>query len=147
MDFKALTAADEMWDRVKDYAENCSWRAGKSLAHNMENNRFLDWERVIAAMEDETVCGFCTVTGTDCIPDVPYTPYIGYLFVGERHRGCRLGEKLIRYAMEYLKSVGFDRAYLVSDHVGLYEKYGFCVVDRKISPWGTEEKIYLQEIR
>ena len=47
--------------------------------------------------------------------------------------------------MDYLKSVGFDKVYLVSDHVNLYEKYGFRVIDRKIAPWGSEEKIYMQE--
>ena len=145
MNIKTITALDEMWENVKAYAENCSWRAGKSLANNMNSNAFSDWERVIIAVDKEDICGFCTVTKTDCIPDVDYTPYIGYLFVDEAYRGNRLSEKLIQYAMNYLKSVGFDKVYLVSDHVNLYEKYGFRVIDRKIAPWGTEEKIYMRE--
>ena len=48
--------------------------------------------------------------------------------------------------MKYLKSIGFDKVYLVSDHENLYEKYGFKVIDRKMSPWGSEEKIYIQEL-
>ena len=31
-------------------------------------------------------------------------------------------------------------------HKNLYEKYGFHVIDRKIAPWGSEEKIYMQEL-
>ena len=146
MNIKPITVSDEMWDAVKEYAEKCSWRAGKSLAYNMDNNRFLDWERVIVAFNNEGICGFCTVTKTDCIPDVAYSPYIGYIFVGEECRGQRLSEKLIQYAMRYLKSCGFDKVYLISDHVNLYEKYGFHVIDRKIAPWGSEEKIYMQEL-
>ena len=46
--------------------------------------------------------------------------------------------------MDYLKNAGFDKAYLVSDHENLFEKYGFVVIDRKIAPWGSEEKIYMQ---
>lgn len=41
----------------------------------------------------------------------------------------------------YLKTVGFDKVHIVSDHENLYERYGFHVIERKIAPWGSEEKI------
>lgn len=146
MIIKAITASDEMWNKVKSYAYNCSWKAGKSLAKAMMNNDFKDWERVIVAFDNKEICGYCTVAKTDCIPNLIYTPYIGYLFVDEECRGNRLSQKLIVYSMKYLKSIGFDKVYLVSDHENLYEKYGFKVIDRKMSPWGSEEKIYIQEL-
>ena len=68
------------------------------------------------------------------------------MFVGEEYRGNRLSQKLIQYAMDYLKTVGFDKVHIVSDHENLYEKYGFHVIDRKIAPWGSEEKIYMQKL-
>ena len=145
MIIKAITASDEMWNKVKSYAYNCSWKAGKSLAKAMMNNDFKDWERVIVAFDNNEICGYCTVAKTDCIPNLIYTPYIGYLFVDEECRGNRLSQKLIVYSMKYLKSIGFDKVYLVSDHENLYEKYGFKVIDRKMSPWGSEEKIYMQK--
>ena len=146
MDFRAITAADERWDAVKAYAEKCSWRAGKALAARMDDGGFADWERVIVALDRETICGFCTVSQTDCLPNAAYTPYISFLFVDEAYRGQRLSEQMIRYAEAYLHSVGFCEVYLVSDHVNLYEKYGFQVVDRQMAPWGEEEKIYHQTI-
>lgn len=146
MIIKAITASDKMWDEVKNYAYNSSWKAGKSLAMAMMNKDFKDWERVIVAFNNDEICGYCTVAKTDCIPNLNYTPYIGYLFVDEECRGNRLSQKLIIYSMTYLKSVGFDRVFLVSDHENLYEKYGFKVIDRKMSPWGSEEKIYIQKL-
>ena len=146
MNIKTIVVTDEMWERVKRYAENCSWKAGKSLANNMANNKFEEWERVIVAYDDKNICGYCTVAKTDCIPNVTYTPYIGFLFVGEEYRGQRLSQKLIEYSMNYLRSVGFDKVYIVSDHINLYEKYGFEVIDRKTAPWGSEEKIYMQKL-
>jgi len=146
MDIRPITASYEMWSAVMDFAGKCSWRAGKALAHSMESNIFSDWERVIAAMDNGRPCGFCTVTKTDCIPDAGYTPYIGFIFVDEEYRGNRLSAQMIECAESYLESVGFDRVYLVSDHVGLYEKYGFEVIDRKMAPWGSEEKIYMRKI-
>lgn len=146
MNFKTITSSDEMWSRVRNYAESCSWKAGKSLANDMDNNVFKEWERVIVAFDNEKICGYCTVAKTDCIPNVCYTPYIGYMFVGEEYRGNRLSQKLIQYAMDYLKTIGFDKVHIVSDHENLYEKYGFHIIDRKIAPWGSEEKIYVQKL-
>lgn len=146
MDFQLLTPSDKLWRKVSGYAGNCSWNAGKSLAEAMNKKLFTEWERVVVALADQEICGYCTVAKTDCIPDVPYTPYIGYLFVGEAYRGHRLSQKLMQFAMDYLKSLGFDRVYLVSDHDGLYEKYGFTIIDRKTAPWGSVEKIYWQRL-
>ena len=146
MNYKTITPSDELRCKVRNYAEGCSWRAGKALAKAMDNNTFQEWERVIVALDNEKICGYCTVAKKDCIPNVSYTPYISFVFVDEAYRGNRLSQKLICYAMDYLKRVGFNRVYLVSDHENLYEKYGFRVVDRKIAPWGAEEKIYMQEL-
>ena len=142
LDVKKLTAADAEWNVLADYAENCSWGAGKTLAEEMRQNHFTGWERVILAEDQGRIAGYCTVSGTDCIPDVPYTPYIGMLFVGEEYRGKRLSQRMIDDASEYLKELGFSEVYLVSDHENLYEKYGFQVIDEKMAPWGRMQKIY-----
>ena len=145
MEFKPITSSDELWCKVRNYAKDCSWKAGKALANSMDKEVFKDWERVIVAFDNEKICGYCTVAKKDCILDVSYTPYIGFLFVGEEYRGNRLSQNLIQYAINYLKTVGFDEVYIVSDHENLYEKYGFYAIDRKIAPWGSEEKIYMQK--
>ena len=146
MEWIALTPADEGWNPAREYAQNCSWRAGQALAEAMDRKAFTGWERVIIVLDGERICGFCTVSATDCIPDLTYTPYIGYVFVDEAYRGRRLSQQLIRYAMNYLRQQGFEEVYLISDHENLYEKYGFCVVDRQLAPWGSEEKIYRQTL-
>ena len=146
MIFRTITSSDELWRKVRNYAESCSWRAGKTLASAMDNNEFSGWERVIVAVDNENICGYCTVSKTDCILDVDYTPYIGFIFVGEEYRGNRLSQQLIEHAVDYIKNVGYHRVYIVSDHESLYEKYGFRVIDRKIAPWESEEKIYMREL-
>ena len=145
MNFEPITPSNKLWRRIRDYAERCSWNAGKTLANAMDNNSFRDWERVVVAIDNGKICGYCTVSKTDCILNVDYTPYIGFIFVDEAYRGNRLSQKLILFAIEYLKSIGYHKVYIVSDHENLYEKYGFHVIDRKIAPWGSEEKIYLHE--
>ncbi|MDD6142528.1 MAG: GNAT family N-acetyltransferase [bacterium] len=146
MHFRLITETDEIWEDVRAYAQACSWRAGASLAASMAAHTLADWERVAVALDGARICAFCTAAKTDCIPDLPYTPYVGYVFVDEAYRGNRLSERLIQFCADYLKSVGFQELYLISDHVGLYEKYGFSVIDRQMAPWGSEEKIYRKAI-
>lgn len=146
MEFVMLDPSDALWEAVARFAGACSWRAGKALSREMSEHAFSDWERVLVALDGAEIAGYCTARKTDCIPDVPYTPYIGYVFVDEKHRGHRLSQKLILHAKDYLKTLGFSRAYLVSDHENLYEKYGFSVIDRKQAPWGEVEKIYMCEL-
>lgn len=146
MEIEVLTKESGKWRAVAEYAQCCPWRAGKELAEKMLRGGFTGWERVIAAMEGDRIAGYCAVTKTDCIPGLAYTPYIGFVFVDESCRGIRLSQKMIICAMGYLESLGFAEVYLISDHVGLYEKYGFTGVDRQIAPWGREETIYRQKL-
>ena len=147
MEIKIMTERHELWDAVRAYAAECGWSSGKILAEDMCRHRFTDWERVAVLTDGEEICGYCTIIKEEAIPDMPYTPFIGTLFIAESHRGNRLGERMLLASMDYLKSIGFDRAYLISDHVNLYEKYGFRVVDKRMAPWGREEKVYLKEIQ
>ena len=131
MNFLSITSSDDMWKKVSQFAQSCSWRAGKSLSQNMSDNTFTDWERVIVALHENNIAGYCTVAKSDCTPNVSYTPYIGYMFVDEKYRGHHLSQKLISYAISYLQTQGFHHVYLVSDHENFYEKYGFKVIDKK----------------
>lgn len=142
MDIKDVKLGDVLWELVANYAENCSWRAGVFLAKQMKENRFTDWERVFVAVEDLQICGYCTLAKTDCIPDVDYTPYIGYMFVGEEYRGHRLSQQMIKHALEYAKKLGFSIVYLVSGERGLYEKYGFLKIADKKDFGGRDEQIF-----
>ena len=150
MGFVELTIVaqdDNLWDEVCDYARNCSWRAGVSLANRMEKDEFTDWERVIVARHGEKIVGFCVVSKEDCIPNVAYTPYISYIFVDQTFRGNRISEKLCSSAIDYLQQNGFTAAYLVSGEVGLYEKYGFVKIDEQPAFWGAMQSIFVYEMR
>lgn len=139
MVIKALTYQDtELWQNVAQYAEACSRETtGKYLSEQMKNNAYSDWERVFVALVNDSIAGFCALTKKCSLQDIPYFPYIGFVFVGEDYRGNRISENLCLYAIKYAKSVGFDKVYLYSDLVNFYEKYGFIKIDEKIAPWGS----------
>lgn len=139
MVIKPLVYGDDLWEDVAEYAFHCSWGVGKKLAEQMRGNCFRDWDRVFIALDGSAFAGFCTFTKTDCLPDVPYTPYISAMFVDEQYRGNRLSEKLIRFALEYARGLRFEKVYLVSNHVNFYEKYGFIKIDAKPAPWDPDD--------
>ena len=57
------------WDQTIAFAQRCSWRAGPYLANMMRDESFLTWERVIAAVRDDRVIGFCTFTEKYELPE------------------------------------------------------------------------------
>lgn len=146
MEIKALTYYDEeIWNRVMVYAENCSWQpTGKFLSNRMKEKDFKDWERVFVALENSEIAGFCALTKTCSLSPIAYMPFIGFVFVGESYRGNRISEKLCSFSAQYAKTIGFDKVYLYSDIVGLYEKYGFTKIDEKKAAWGIMQSIYMR---
>ena len=147
MRISILEPQDTRRDELIEYACNCSWSAGSFLAQLMEAGAFKDdWERVIYAYNRQGICGFCTVSRHDCIRDVEYSPYIGFVFVDESQRGSRVSQHMIELAMNYLRSQGFKEVYLVSDHENLYEKFGFRVIDHAMAPWGSMQQIFVQTL-
>ena len=132
---------DELWEWVQAYAERCSWSGGRYLAEDMRHN-LSDWERAVVLLCGKEIAGYCAILKRDCINGVPYTPYIGYVFVGEAFRGRGFSGALVRGAERYLKGIGFREVYIVSHHDNLYEKYGYGHVDTKPAYWGEMQKIY-----
>ena len=146
MEIVGLRPGDALWEAVAAYAEGCSWLAGTSLSQPIPESRFQAWERVFTLVEGASIAGYCTLVEVDCL-DVPYRPFIGYVFVGEPYRGRRLSERLIRAAMAYAGGLGYPQVYICTDHIGLYEKYGFRKIGEAPAPWdpAKAESIFVQE--
>jgi ribosomal protein S18 acetylase RimI-like enzyme len=49
---------------------------------------------------------------------------------------------MILTVMEYAKKQKFNEVYIVSNHINLYEKYGFIKIDERKDYWNNIEKIY-----
>lgn len=126
MEIRIIKYGDPLWNKTIIFAEKCSWKAGPYLAEMMRNNSFQDPERVIVAVENGSIIGYCTFVMKDELPeDCVYSPFIGFVFVDEKSRGKRVSGKMISAASEYAKSIGYEKIYILSGEQGLYEKYGF----------------------
>ncbi len=129
-----------LWEKTIAFARNSSWRAGPVLAERMERNAFQDWERVIAAVEEGRVMGYCTFTE---LPEAyGFSPFIGFVFVDEGRRGNRISQGMIEAALRYAGSIGHETVYLMSGERGLYEKYGFTKLGDYDTIYGTRDQLF-----
>ena len=143
LDIQLIQSGHPLWDKAIAFAQNCSWRAGPYLARRMAAGDFMDWERVIVAVDRGQIAGFCTFTEKDELPEpCPYSPFIGFVFVDERYRGHRLSERMIDRVLAYAKAIGYHAVYLMSGERGLYEKYGFTVIADCDTAYGTTDRLF-----
>lgn len=134
-----------LWNETLLLAANCSWKAGPVLAERMRSRAFHGWEQVFAACVGGRVAGFCTLAEKDELPqDNALTPFIGFVFVDEPHRGKRLSQRLIQSATAYARELGFESVYLMSGEIGLYEKYGFRKLGDYETIYGGTDQLFVR---
>ena len=147
MEIQIIQKGNSLWDKTISFAQSCSWKAGAYLADRMKVNSFKDWERVIVAVENEAIVGYCTLSERDELSEeYDYSPFIGFVFVDERHRGKRISEKMIQQTLSYAKSIGYRTVYIMSGEHGLYEKYGFEKIGDFHTIYGTTDQLFHIEL-
>ena len=142
-----MTSTHPLWNKTISFAEKCSWRAGAALARKMRENDFAENERVLIALENDDIAGFCTFANKDELPqEYDFTPFISFMFVDEKYRGHRLSGKLIDIACGIAKNQNFSTIYVMSGEVGLYEKYGFEKIGDYATIYGTTDQLFQRKI-
>ncbi len=142
-----MTREHKYWKQTISFAENCSWKAGSFLAKKMQENEFQEWERVCVICVDGEVAGFATFTEKDELSErYDFTPFIGFVFVDEQYRGRRLSEKMIQSIISYAKEIGYEKVYIMSGEIGLYEKYGFVKIGDYETIYGSIDQLFVQPI-
>ena len=143
MEIQMMQKGHSLWDKTISFAQSCSWKAGPYLADRMKVNSFKDWERVVVAVEDETIVGYCTFSERDELSEkYDFSPFISFVFVDEQHRGKRISEKMIQQTLSYAKTIGYRTVYIMSGEHGLYEKYGFEKIGDFHTIYGTTDQLF-----
>lgn len=118
-------AKTAMWDKAILSIEKVPWPAGAHLAEQMKNHALTDWENVLVCWQKEELVGFCALLKKDILKQTALTPFIGVVFVAEKYRGHRISQKLVAKAEEKARSLGFEHTFIATQHLGLYEKFGY----------------------
>ena len=138
----------EMAEALLEYVKNFSWEEAKEhTVRVIKNWEFKEWETPFVATVDGRIVGMVTIMKSDYYPLPEIYPWVSTLFVSVEYRGHRISGKLIDSANLYAKNLGFEKTYIPSEHVGLYEKYGYIYVKDIMNYGGDTDRLYAKEIR
>ncbi|THE13044.1 GNAT family N-acetyltransferase [Bacillus timonensis] len=93
-------------------------------------------------MKDEKIIGCAGLITNDFISRMDLYPWVCAVYIEEKYRGNNYSSILLERAKKDAKAGGFSNVYLCTDHIGLYEKYGFNHVGTGYHPWGASSRIY-----
>ena len=143
MVLKKVDKNTELADQLIRFVEQFSWEEVKEhLLHVLHTWEYTDWETPFVAMVDKEIVGMVSIMKTDYYPLPEIYPWVSSVFVAEKYRGYRISEKLIEYA----KECGFERTYIPSGHVGLYEKYGYHYLKDIVNYGNGIDRLYVKQL-
>lgn len=138
----------------KDYwlskIKECDWRAGQFLYEQLKENKLKllvgENTKVLMLTKGEELLSFCTLAEKDDIQPTDLTPWIGWVYTFPEYRGHRYSEKLLSYAEELAKVWGMDNVYISTNHIGLYEKFGYKFFATMKDIDGEDSRVYTKRI-
>lgn len=125
------------------------WRAAPTLARFIEEKSFHDnlgRGTLLLLADGDRLASFVTFAERDCIDDEKLTPWVGFVYTFPEYRGHRYVGRLIRRCEEIAAEKRVPQIYICTDHVGLYEKYGFSYMESRVDIYGGDSRIYFKNI-
>ena len=108
----------------------------------LNNDTELGW---FLCLDGSQIVGGLGVIENDFHDRPDLTPNICAVYTEESHRRLGIAGKLLNMAVEDLRAKGISPAYLVTDHIGFYERYGWeflCMVQGDGEPEMTRMYIH-----
>ena len=104
------------------------------------------WGEIFLLMDGENLVSFLTLSGQDAVRDEALSPWIGFVFTVPEYRGHRYAGQVLSHAESCAAARGYSRIYIGTDHVGLYEKYGYTYLENRIDCWGDDMRVLYKDI-
>ena len=108
----------------------------------LNNDTELGW---FLCLDGDRIVGGLGVIENDFHNRPDLTPNVCAVYTEESHRCQGIAGKLLNMAVEDLRNKGISPAYLVTDHTGFYERYGWeflCLVQGDSEPNMTRMYIH-----
>ena len=126
---------------------NSKWGVPKEaylecMEANLKGETELGW---FLCLDEEQIVGGLGVIENDFHDRPDLTPNVCAVYTEESHRCRGIAGNLLNMAVEDLRGKGISPAYLVTDHTGFYERYGWeflCMVQGDGEPDMTRMYIH-----
>lgn len=130
--------------------ESCDWDAGKYLAYLLRSDGLFklvgEGARVLMLTEGEELVSFCTLAPFDDVQPTELTPWMGWIYTFPEYRGRRCAGRLFAYAEELARAEGAKAIHISTNHIGLYEKYGFEFYKNEKDVEGEDTRVYIKRL-
>ena len=137
-------------EALREQIAACDWGAARFLTDLLQKGTFDEmlggWGHLFLLMDGKILVSFLTLTGQDAVRDERMTPWIGFVYTRPEYRGFRHAGKLLAHAEGLAGKMGHGRVYIATDHVGLYEKYGYRYLENRIDFWGDDSRVLYKEL-
>ena len=121
------------------------WSAAEFLVALLRENRFFEmlggWGDIYLLMDGENIVSFATLTGQDSVRDETLVPWSGFVYTAPEYRGHRYAGMLLAHIEAVAAEKGHETLYISTDHVGLYEKYGYRFLENRLDFWGDDTRV------
>lgn len=121
------------------------WSAARFLVELLRENRFFEmlggWGDIYLLMDGENIVSFATLTGQDSVRDETMVPWSGFVYTAPEYRGRRYAGELLQHIEAVAAEKGYEKLYIGTDHVGLYEKYGYAFLENRLDFWGDDTRV------
>ena len=128
----------------------CDWGAGEYLHYLLEENKLGDLVgenvRVLLLTEGKDLISFCTLAKYDDVQPTSLTPWIGWIYTFPSYRGQHLAGELLSFAESLAKQDGATHTHISTNHIGLYEKYGYEFFKTMKDIEGEDTRVYRKKL-
>lgn len=116
-------------EKLLKFLENAEWKPGpltaKIIKDGKYEEKFGEDGGLFFYLEYDSPLAFGALVKEDYIRKPGLKPWIAMIYVDPKARGNRLSEKMILFLENKARKLGYDKVYIVTQHKGLYEKYGY----------------------
>ena len=130
--------------------KECDWGAGQYLEKLLREEKVKqlvgESTKVLMLVDGENLVSFCTFAEKDDIQPTDLTPWIGWVYTFPAYRGNRYAGKLLGYAEALAEEAGIKNIYISTNHIGLYEKYGYEFFQVMKDIEGEDSRVYVRRL-
>lgn len=126
--------------------EKSDWGAGQFLYQLLSEGRLKQMvgETALVPMlvDGDRLVAFCTFAPKDDIQPTDLSPWIGFVYTFPEYRGHRYAGMLLDYAESIATIMEREYIYISTNHIGLYEKYGYEFYKTEKDIEGEDSRVY-----
>lgn len=126
------------------------WEAGEYLYAILRSGDFSGFcgedSDLLLLTEGDKIVSYCTLAAKDNIQPTDLTPWIGFVYTYPEYRGRHLAGKLIAFAEKEAAEKGAKETHISTDNIGLYEKYGYTLLEETTDVGGEYARIYVKKL-